>query len=244
MKYVIKLSQVLLLVPVLMLICIDTGSAAVFSLKRIELYFDTTQKRNEVMVERNHKGLRAYTDIYYNGTGILNGYWEVDGLIIERVSRLIPPGGKVTLATPGVPDLPTFDPGYHIVKFVVTHPVTSFEVPEMVYWVKGTEEPSRQVLTLIQPSSGMTIPPDFLFRWKAMDKASVYLISFASTKDKKICFSALTRDTSYRIPPSVLADYLCSSGKYYWSVKGFDKKSNVIAGSGFQSFYLKQATKP
>jgi len=243
-KYFIKLSQVLLLVPVLILICIDSGSAAVFSLKRIELYFDITQKQNEVMVERNHKGLRAYTDIYYNGTGILNGYWEVDGLIIERVSRLVPPGGKVSLATSSVPDLPTFDPGYHIVKFIVTNPATSFEVPEMVYWVKGTEEPSRQVLSLIQPRNGMTIPPDFLFKWKTMDKASVYMISFSSAKDKKVRFSALTRDTSYRIPPSVLTDYLCSSEKYYWSVKGFDKKSNVIAGSGFQSFYLKQTTKP
>jgi len=243
-KYSTRLLQVLLLVPVLMLICIDSGRAAVFSLKRIELYFDITQKQNEVMVERNHKGLRAYTDIYYNGSGILNGYWEVDGLIIERVSRLVPPGGKVTLATPGVPNLPTFDPGYHIVKFIVTNPATSFEFPEMVYWVKGTTEPGRQVLTLLQPQNGMTIPPDFLFTWKTMDEASVYLISFARTKDKKICYSALTRNTSYRIPPSVLADYLCSSGKYYWSVKGFDKKSNVIAGSGFQSFYLKGGAKP
>jgi len=241
-KYFIRLPQVLALM--LMLTYLDSSSAAVFSLKRIELYFDITQKRSEVMVERNYKGLRAYTDIYYNGTGILNGYWEIDGLIIERVSRLVPPGGKVTLVTPGVPDLPTFAPGYHIVKFVVTHPVTSFEVPEMVYWVKGTEEPSRQVLSLIQPRNGMTIPPDFLFKWKTMDKASVYMISFSSAKDKKVRFSALTRDTSYRIPPSVLTDYLCSSEKYYWSVKGFDKKSNVIAGSGFQSFYLKQTTKP
>lgn len=240
MKYSVRILQVL----VLMLTLLAAGSVEAFSLKRIELYFDITQKQNEVMVQRNHQGLKAYADIYYEGSGILNGYWEVDGLIIERVNRVVPPGGKVSLTTPGVPDLPTFDPGYHIVKFIVTNPATSFEVPEMVYWVKGTEEPGRQVLTLLKPKNGTTISPDSLFEWEKMDKASVYLISFARAEDNKVCFSALTRDTSYRIPPSVLADYLCHGGKYVWAVKGYDKGKNVIAESSFQSFFFQDATKP
>jgi hypothetical protein len=226
------------------IIHITPGSVASFSLKRIELYFDNMQKRNEVMVQRNFKGLKAYADIYYNGSGFLNGYWEVDGLIIERVNRFVPTGGKVTLATPSVPDLPTFDPGYHIVKFIVTNPETSFEVPEMVYWVKGAEEPTKRVLALINPMDGMDIPPDFPFAWEKMEKASVYLISFAKSEDKTVCFSALTRDTSYRIPPSVLAEYLSPGKKFLWSVKGFDTENNIIAESGVQSFYFKEAPKP
>jgi hypothetical protein len=160
------------------------------------------------------------------------------------VNRFVTTGGKVTLATPSIPDLPTFDPGYHIVKFIVTNPETSFEVPEMVYWVKGIEEPTRRVLALINPEDGMTITPDFLFEWKKMEKASVYLISFAKTEDKKVCFSALTRDTSYRIPPSVLAEYLGPGKQYLWSVKGYDTGSNVIAESAVQSFNFKAAAKP
>jgi hypothetical protein len=224
----------------LLLTLFASGSVEAFSLKRIELYFNITQKQNEVMVQRNHQGLKAYTDIYYNGSGILSGYWEVDGLIIERVSRVVPPSGKVTLATPSVPDLPTFDPGYHIVKFIVTNPATSFEVPEMVYWVKGTEEPTRHILTLLKPKNSMTIPPDFLFEWEKTKSALVYLISFARVKDKKVCFSALTRNPSYRIPPSVLAKYLRPGGKFLWSIKGYDKGNNAIAESGLQSFSLKK----
>jgi hypothetical protein len=240
MKYSVRILQVL----VLMLTILAAGSVEAFSLKRIELYFDITQKQNEVMVQRNHQGLKAYADIYYEGSGILNGYWEVDGLIIERVNRVVPPGGKVSLTTPGVPDLPTFDPGYHIVKFIVTNPATSFEVPEMVYWVKGTEEPARHVLTLLKPENGMTIPPDFLFEWEKTKTASVYLISFARAEDKKVCFSALTRDTSYRIPPPVLAKYLCPGEKFFWSIKGYDKENNTIAESSLQSFSFKEAGKP
>jgi hypothetical protein len=240
MKCSVRILQVL----VLLLTLLAASSVEAFSLKRIEIYFDITQKQNEVMVSRNYQGLKAYADIYYDGSGILNGYWQVDGLIIERVNRFVPPGGKVTLATPSVPDLPTFNPGYHIVKFIVTNPVTSFEVPEMVYWVKGSEEPTKRVLALLKPKNGATIPPDFLFEWKKMDKASAYLISFAKTGDKKVCFSALTRDTSYRVPPSVLADYLCAGEKYLWSVKGFDTENNIIAESGFQSFAIKEVIKP
>jgi hypothetical protein len=227
-----------------MLTLLAAGSVEAFSLKRIEIYFDITQKQNEVMVSRNYQGLKAYADIYYDGSGILNGYWQVDGLIIERVNRVVPPGGKVTLATPSVPDLPTFDPGYHMVKFIVTNPAASFEVPEMVYWVKGTAEPTKRALALIKPKNDITIPTNFLFEWKKMDKATVYLISFARAEDNKVCFSALTRDTSYRIPPSVLADYLCPGEKYVWAVKGYDRGKNVIAESGFQSFYIKKAVNP
>ena len=223
---------------------IGPASIAAFSLRRIELYFNNHQKKNEVMVTRNFKGLKAYADIYYNGSGFLNGYWEVDGLIIERVHRFVPTGDKITLATPGIPDLPTFDPGYHIVKFIVTNPETSFEVPEMVYWVKGTEEPVIQDLALVKPVDGMDIPYGVPFEWENMQKASLYLISFVKADDKTVCFSALTRDTSYRIPRSVLDDYFPLGKKYLWSVKGYDTENNIIAGSGLRSFYLKEAAKP
>jgi hypothetical protein len=240
MKCSVRILQVL----VLMLTFLAAGSVEALSLKRIEIYFDITQKQNEVMVSRNYQGLKAYADIYYDGSGIFNGYWQVDGLIIERVNRVVPPGGKVTLGTPSVPDLPTFDPGYHIVKFIVTNPAASFEVPEMVYWVKGTAEPTKRTLALINPKNDMTIPTNYLFEWKKMDKATVYLISFARAEDNKVCFSALTRDTSYRIPPSVLAEYLHLREKYLWSVRGFDTENDVIAKSAIHRFNFNQPAKP
>jgi hypothetical protein len=227
-----------------MTIRIVPGSIAAFSLKRIELYFNDGQRKNEIMVDRNFKGLKAHVDLYYNGSGLLNGYWEVDGLIIERVNRYVPPGTKITLTTPNIPDLPTFDPGYHIVKFIVTSPETSFEVPEIVYWVKGTEAPVLRALALLKPTDGSEVPPDSLFEWEKQDKVSVYMISFAKAEDNKVCFSALTRDATYQIPPAVLTDYLSAGQKYLWMVKGFDTENNVIAESSVQSFLLQEAAKP
>ncbi len=129
------------------------------------------------------------------------------------MNRFVPAGGK----SPGnarIPDLPTFEPGYHIVKFVVTSPEMPFEVPEIVYWVKGTEAPAKKTLALVKPRDGMDIPPDSLFEWGKMEKASLYLISFIQADDKKIRFSALTRKNTYRIPPTVLTEYLAPGKKY------------------------------
>jgi len=230
--------------PANVIIRIVPGSAAAFSVRRIELYFDNVRKKNEEMVPRNFKGLKACADVYYNGSGFLNGYWKVDDRIIGQVNRFVPAGGKITLATPRIPDLPTFEPGYHIVKFVVTSPEMPFEVPEIVYWVKGTEAPAKKTLALIKPRDGMDIPPDSLFEWGKMEKASLYLISFIQAGDKKIRFSALTRKNTYRIPPTVLTEYLAPGKKYLWSVKGYDTGNNVIAESALQSIYLKPPSSP
>ena len=223
---------------------ITPGSVAAFSLRRIELYFDNLQRKNETMVPRNFKGLRAYADIYYNGSGMLNGYWDVDGLIIERVNRFVPSGGKMTLATPDIPDLPTFDPGYHIVKFIVTAPAASFEVPEIVYWVRGVDEPVKRPLVLITPQDGSDIPADFSFTWEKMEKAAVYLVSFSREEDQSVCFSALTRNTAYQIPPPVLSRYFTAGKMFLWSVKSYDTENNVIAESGAWRFSLPEPPKP
>jgi len=210
---------------------ITPESIAEFSLRRVELYFDGREKRSEAIVNRNLRGLKAYADIYFNGSGFLQGYWDVDGRIIENISRHVSFGAKVTITTPDIPGLPTFDPGFHIVRFVVTNPQPPFELPQIVYWVTAKEEPVKRVLNLVTPGDGVAISLEDEFRWDKIEGVSVYLVTFIKEDDKTIIFSALTRDSSYKIPPSVISRSFMKDTKYMWQVKGFDSDGNIVAES-------------
>ncbi|RQW84852.1 MAG: hypothetical protein EHM79_13100, partial [Geobacter sp.] len=100
-------------------ITITTDAAAAFGIKRIELYFDN--RRAEITIPKHFPNLKAFVDIRYTGSGVLEGYWEVDGRVISRVHQMLTFGSSVTLRTPEIPAMPTFDPGSHIVRFVITN---------------------------------------------------------------------------------------------------------------------------
>ncbi len=210
---------------------ITPESIAKFSLRRVELYFDGKEKRAEKIVNRNFKRLKAHTDIYFNGSGFLQGYWEVDGRVIENISRHVSFGAKVTLSTPDIPGIPTFEPGFHIVKFVVTSPQAPFELPQILYWVTAKEEPVKKALDLVTPKKGAIISPDEEFRWDKIEGISVYLVAFIKEDGRTIVFSALTRGNYYRIPQSVFSRFFTMDTKYIWHVKGFDDNGNIILES-------------
>lgn len=219
---------------------ITPETIAEFSLRRVELYFDGKDRRPEAIVNRNFKGLKAHTDIYFNGSGFLQGYWEVDGRVIENISRHVTFGAKVTLSTPDIPGLPTFEPGFHIVRFVITNPQPPFELPQIVYWVTAREEPVKRIISLITPKDGAAILPEDEFRWDKTEGISVYLITFIKADDETIVFSALTRESSYKIPQSVFSGFFSKDMKYLWKVKGFDAENNIIGESVVWSFSFKR----
>ncbi len=218
---------------------ITPESIAEFSIRRVELYFDGKEKRAEKIVNRNFKRLKAHTDIYFNGSGFLQGYWEVDGRVIENISRHVSFGVKVTLSTPDMPGIPTFEPGFHIVKFVVTSPQAPFELPQILYWVTAKEEPIKKALDLVTPKKGAIISPDEEFRWDKIEGISVYLVAFIKEDGRTIVFSALTRESFYKIPQSVFSMSFTKKIKYLWQVKGFDGDGNFVTGSEERNFKLK-----
>ncbi|TFH32324.1 MAG: hypothetical protein E4G97_02720, partial [Deltaproteobacteria bacterium] len=73
---------------------ITSEAAASFAIKRIELYFDN--RRGETTVPRNRRGLIAFADVRFVGSGLLSGYWEVDGRRILDVNRYLSFGTSVT----------------------------------------------------------------------------------------------------------------------------------------------------
>ncbi|HEX2966496.1 MAG TPA: hypothetical protein VHO84_11965, partial [Syntrophorhabdaceae bacterium] len=187
-------------------------------------------KRPEITVEKNHEKLIAFASITYENSGLLEAHWEVDGRIVSRVSQYLTYGNKYTFKTPDMAGLPTFDPGTHIVRFVVTAPGgTGLVAPSLLYFVtaQGVQQ-SRGVLKLIDPSERAFLKYAPLeFTWEPVGGNPTYIIQFYKQKTDTPLFSACTRDTNYRLPPLVVKRFFKSGVKYFWKVKGSNEKEEA-----------------
>lgn len=148
-------------------------------IRRISLYFANGRAETTVMKYTND--LKAYADIRYNGSGLLKGYWEVDGRLLSYVSQPLPAGQQITLTTPDIPALPTFETGTHTVRFVVTNPnpAEGVALPALIYFVTSDESAIKQTgLILKSPAESAEVPYASLkYEWQII-RAEVYLIQF------------------------------------------------------------------
>lgn len=216
---------------------ITTEAAASFDIRGMELYFEN--RRPEITVERNRPDLKAYADIRFVGSGLLQGFWEVDGRMLGMVNQTLTYGSVITVQTT-LPVLPTFDPGAHIVRFIITNPVTSIPLPSVLYYVNEEEGRAGAFdLILTAPNDGAVVAgTNARFEWRKFSKATLHLVQYFSAPDSKPVFSAYTRDNGYTLP-KVVADTIFSTGvKYYWMVTGFDAESNMRGRSMLRSFSL------
>lgn len=207
------------------------GSEAVGPLRiqRIELYFKN--RRGEITVARNERGLKAFADIRYAGTGVLTGFWEVDGRRILDVNKQLLFGTNVTLATPDIPDLPTFDTGAHIVRFVVTSPAQSVATPQLLYYVTAVKELQPLRISARMEDGEGGVPAKRVFAWEKPAGIDVFFVEFAEEPGGKPVFSAFTREGSYTIPDEVVGGTFTPGKRYYWRVKGYDTNGEQVAES-------------
>lgn len=210
-------------------------TTAEFSIHRLQLYFEN--RRAEITVGRNQPGLKAFADIRFSGSGLLNGYWEVDGRILEYVNQHLVYGTTLTLATPDVPSLPTFAPGTHMVRFVVTAPAEDIPIPQALYFVTSEESGEVRAIELTFPEDQVRIPYDsVLFEWQPMAWANTYLVVFFADSDEKPIFSAYTREGAYRLPSMILSSLFSKDKTFSWQVKGYDAEGNVLGASAVYRF--------
>jgi hypothetical protein len=215
---------------------IRSEAAADFEIKRIELYFEN--RRAETTVERNERGLRAYADIRFVGSGLLQGHWEVDGRVLGTVSRHLAFGASVTLQTPEIPPLPTFDTGSHIVRFVITSPMTDIPLPSIRYFVLPTEVKGRPgaALRLLSPENSAEIDYSAAgFAWERRDGLTLFFVQFLERPDASP-FSAYAKNPSYTLPESVVEKVFSREKKYYWKTVALDAENSIIAESEVRSF--------
>ncbi len=202
---------------------------------RMRLYFEN--KRGEITVNRNEKGLKSFADISYTGKGLLKGYWEVDNRIISYVNKHLVYGRKLTIETPDTPDLPTFSEGTHTVKFIIQSPDQGSTMPKAIYYVRPFE--AIEIIPIAQISPYNRAPVDyssFNFKWGADDDLTTYLLEFTDSTNESPIFSAYTRNAEYALPPYVLKYYFKAGKRYFWKIKGFNSEDIIAGESDMREF--------
>lgn len=219
---------------------ITTEAGAEFELKRIELFFDN--RRPEITITRNFPKLKAFAAIRFTGSGLLQGYWEVDGRLLSTVNQHLVYAKDVVLETPAIPSLPTFEPGSHIVRFVVTVPATAISLPSIVYFVTPEEtEPLSARILLISPGyeDKLAYAPA-TFRWEPLARSDVYLVQYFEGRDSQPIFSAYAKESSYTLPKALFNNVFSPGRAYYWKVTGFNHENNIKGESELRPFTFRE----
>jgi hypothetical protein len=190
-------------------------------INRIQILFENN--RPEITINRNDKSPGLSAKIDFSGIGYLKGYWEIDGRRLSYVFKQLTRGPSVIIKYPDVPPLPTFKYGTHNVRFIITNPVMNINFPYGIYFVRSDPKKELAVISLLEPVEGEDIAYKSLtFKWRQVNKASLYLINiFSKTKEDRI-FSAYTRQGEYILRPNIIKTRMKPEEEYIWNVIGFD----------------------
>lgn len=212
-----------------------------FRVTRLELAFENN--RPEITIQRNAPGPKLKAKIKYAGMGFLKGYWEVDGFKRHQVFKRLHAGHSIEVPYPAIPSLPTFTPGSHRVRFVITNPEMNITFPTAIYFVETREHLAQSNIHLIYPSDKATLPFEPLnLSWKPSQQAVLYLVSMYTEKEGEPVFNAYTKRPSYRPNPALFSSRFLPEKEYYWQVSGFNKDNDMTAQSKKRKFYLDKAT--
>lgn len=224
--------------------------AAQLRVTRIKIYFNNG--RPKITVKRNQRDLRISADVRYEGTGLLEGYFEVDGRILQRVQKHVIYGrsagfNTATFRTPTAKVLPTFAPGTHIARFVITRPAQNIPFPSAVYFVSAQNAIRLAHILLKAPENGAQLAfSPTTFSWQRSDRYTTYRIAFAGNallvkgSIPEPFFSALRKTGSYSLPKIVVRTRFSPDRQYRWRVIGFDAEHNTAGRSSWRRFSFAQ----
>ncbi|SMC80932.1 hypothetical protein SAMN02746065_1119 [Desulfocicer vacuolatum DSM 3385] len=226
-------------------ITITTDAGAEFRISSTRLFFENN--RPEITISSNQPLPELYAEIRHTGTGLLKGYWEVDGKIFSNVFKHIPNVDRTIITSPSMPSFPTFDPGTHVVRFIITSPRENIDFPKVIYFVKPVAHTKRLPIKLVLPQDNSSLKfTSGEFKWEETNaiKSTTYLIEFRNMIKEKAIFSAYTTKKSYRVSDDLLEKYFKPNQNYLWSVIGFDSDDEIHGVSNpFKFFFMPRNSK-
>ncbi len=199
----------------------------------MELYFDANKKSYLIVPEKT-TDVKVKTMIKYEGTGILNAYWTIDGKPYKSINQVLSFGQSIEFQ---IDKLPFLETGLHTISLSFVSPVPAFEkVPEIQIFVSGI----RGKIILIKPNDNETfsVYESPFFKWQAYPLAINY--EFLYSENGEELFNNNNKNKPIKLNDSefVLKDKLKSGKKYYWMVKALDINGGIVAQSEIRSFRI------
>jgi PKD repeat protein len=114
------------------------GPRARFSVSYVHLRFEDGKAYRTI--PKNFDGLTAFAEIKFEGTGMLQAQWLVDGLPFKTVLTSLAFAGSTIIDSGRIPGLPSVISGLHDVTLNIIMPKAEFSVPVIRYFV--TAEPA------------------------------------------------------------------------------------------------------
>jgi PKD repeat protein len=119
------------------------GPRAKFAVSYIHLRFEDGKAYK--VISRNFDGLAAFAEIKFEGTGLLQAQWLVDGLPFKTAITPLSFAGSTIIDSGRLPGLPAVIPGIHDVTLNIISPQAEFSVPVIRYFVTADIAPPESV---------------------------------------------------------------------------------------------------
>ena len=118
----------------------SAGPRAAFQIFFLQLRFE--DGKSYKTVSKEFVPFRAFADIKYEGTGVLQVQWLVDGQAFHLTTQTLALAQEATIDSGAVPSLPTQLAGVHDVTLKIIQPQTEFTIPIIRYYV-AVASPAR-----------------------------------------------------------------------------------------------------
>jgi hypothetical protein len=221
-------------------LAVTTGALSELHIQRLQIYFDNN--RAEITVDKNDMPPRLFARLDYVGSGLLRGYWEVDGRVHSHVQQTLVYGTNLILEAAPVPPLPTYAGGSHRVRLVITEPVQAITLPVAIYYVAESPEKVFLPIGLFIPADRQVLADNQTpFSWEMQSKAAAYLVEFFDHQEGRPIFSAYTRKAQYSLADHVWGRVFADKRRYFWRVTGFAADNQVINQSRLQVFHVQES---
>jgi len=194
------------------------------------------------VIPKNSRNIRAQLKMKMRGTGIVSGYWIVDGQPYQFFNEMVYQGQIKTILTPEIPGLPAFDPGMHTVTVQLTRPAGEAVVFQTLrYFVL----PFENEIAVLSPRDGAIMRENHMteFTWESAPGGSYYQIAFSDS-----LFPLLANDEKqkwldcperFRFTPDAQTWNAIGRNEWsYWKVRAMDSGKNIVAESGVREMKI------
>ncbi len=198
------------------------------------------------VVPKNSKHIQAVLRMKMRGTGLISGYWIVDGHPYEFFNELVKQGEVKEIYTRRIPGLPVTDAGLHTITVKLTRPAEiPVTFPVLKYFVLTYEN----ILEVVTPQDGFIAKEDAIpsFSWKEPKGASKYQVAFSNylypllSENDGVIWNDV--DTPLTFTPGPNTWQTITRNEWtYWKVRALDTFNNVVAESDVQDIKVVIAT--